>query len=160
MRRIVAAPCTTLARSMSLDALAPDQRAVVQLVLQQDRSYDELAGLLGISAEAVRERAHKGLERLAPAAGLDAGERAGVADYLLGQQDDAQAESTRSLLASSPPARAGARAAAAARAGVPPSPLPDTPAAPPQAAQPAPEAPPAAAAESDAAPPEAAAVRA
>ena len=31
---------------MSLDALAPDQRAVVQLVLQQDRSYDELAAIL------------------------------------------------------------------------------------------------------------------
>ena len=42
---------------MSLDALAPDQRAVVQLVLQQDRSYDELAGLLGISTDAVRDRA-------------------------------------------------------------------------------------------------------
>src|SRR5919107_5844689 len=88
--------------SVSLDALAPDQRAVVQLVLQQDRSYDELAGLLGISADAVRDRAHKGLERLAPASALEPEERADVTDYLLGQQREPQRESTHRLLEASP----------------------------------------------------------
>ena len=53
-------------RSMSLDVLAPDQRAVVQLVLQQDRSYEELAGLLGIAPEAVRDRARRVLRRHVP----------------------------------------------------------------------------------------------
>ncbi len=71
---------------VSLDALAPDQRAVVQLVLQQERSYEDLAGLLGITADAVRERAHRGLDRLAPTEGVSDDERAAVADYLLGQQ--------------------------------------------------------------------------
>ena len=69
---------------MSLDALAPDQRAVVQLVLQQDRSYDDLAGLLGITPAAVRERAHRGLERLAPGEALATSERETIGDYLLG----------------------------------------------------------------------------
>src|SRR3954452_10729447 len=98
MRRIVAAPCTTLARSMSLDALAPDQRAVVQLVLQQERSYEELAGLLGISTDAVRERAHRGLDRLGGDVDLDPEDRAELADYLLGQQSVSRREATRSLL--------------------------------------------------------------
>src|SRR5690242_12824963 len=57
-RRILAARAL-LSGAVSLEALAPDQRAVVQLVLQQDRSYEDLAGLLGISTDAVRERAHK-----------------------------------------------------------------------------------------------------
>src|SRR4051794_9716454 len=91
--------------SVSLDALAPDQRAVVQLVLQQDRSYDELAGLLGISADAVRERARKGLDRLAPADGVGDDERGDIADYLLGQQSVSGRERTRSLLSGNPGAR-------------------------------------------------------
>src|SRR4051794_41339227 len=112
MRRIVAAPCTTLARSMSLDALAPDQRAVVQLVLQQERSYEELAGLLGISPDAVRERAHRGLDRLAPGDEVDPDDRGRIADYLLGQQSVSRREATRSLLSSSDDAREWARAVA------------------------------------------------
>src|SRR3954451_20899506 len=95
--------------AVSLDALAPDQRAVVQLVLQQDRSYDELAALLGISADAVRERAHRGLERLDPGSALTGDERAEIADYLLGQQPVSARGVTRSLLAGSAPARAWAR---------------------------------------------------
>src|SRR3954454_392547 len=84
-------------RSMSLDVLAPDQRAVVQLVLQQDRSYEELAGLLGIAPEAVRDRARRGLERLAPDDGLTDDERGELADYLLGQQSVSGRETTRAL---------------------------------------------------------------
>ena len=52
--------------SMPLDALAPDQRAVVQLVLQRGRSYAQIAELLKISEDAVRARAHAGLIALAP----------------------------------------------------------------------------------------------
>ena len=51
---------------MPLDALAPDQRAVVQLVLQRGRSYAQIAELLKISEDAVRARAHAGLAALAP----------------------------------------------------------------------------------------------
>ena len=47
-----------------LEPLAPDQRAVVALVLQQGRSYDEIAALLGIPVDAVRARAQEGLAAL------------------------------------------------------------------------------------------------
>ena len=123
---------------MSLDALAPDQRAVVQLVLQQDRSYEDLASLLGITAEAVRERAHRGLERLAPGEALDAGDRAQVSDYLLGQQSVSARESTRSLLTGSQPARSWAEAVASELRDIARSPLPEIPAGDRPARTPAP----------------------
>jgi hypothetical protein len=67
----------------AFERLAPDQRAAVELVLR-GRSYGELAGLLGIPEETVRERARGGLEALAP--DLPPPARAGeVADWLLGQ---------------------------------------------------------------------------
>jgi hypothetical protein len=112
---------------VSLDALAPDQRAVVQLVLQQERSYEDLAGLLGITAAAVRERAHKGLDRLGPTEGVSDDERAAVADYLLGQQSVSRREATRALLATSGTARAWAQAVSAELADVARSPLPEVP---------------------------------
>src|SRR4051794_31837842 len=98
---------------MSLDALAPDQRAVVQLVLQQDRSYEELAALLGISPDAVRDRAHRGLERLADAGDVAPADRGDIADYLLGQQSVSGRDSTRALLTRSEPARAWAQSLSA-----------------------------------------------
>jgi hypothetical protein len=113
---------------VSLEALAPDQRAVVQLVLQQDRSYEELAGLLGISTEAVRERARKGLDRLAPSGPVADDERAQLSDYLLAQQSVSQREATRSLLSSSPAAREWAESVAAELRDVARSPLPEIPA--------------------------------
>ncbi|MEJ7891094.1 MAG: sigma factor-like helix-turn-helix DNA-binding protein [Solirubrobacteraceae bacterium] len=121
---------------MSLDALAPDQRAVVQLVLQQDRSYENLAALLGITPEAVRERAHRGMERLAPGEAVDPADRAQISDYLLGQQSVTGREATRSLLTSSQPARSWALAIAAELAGVARSALPEVPAGPAAAAAP------------------------
>lgn len=113
---------------MSLDSLAPDQRAVVQLVLQQDRSYDDLAALLGITPDAVRERAHRGLERLAPGGGVDAPDRAEISDYLLGQQSVSGREATRSLLQRSEDGRQWALAVAEQLADVARSPLPEVPA--------------------------------
>lgn len=124
---------------MSLDALAPDQRAVVQLVLQQDRTYDDLAALLGITADAVRERAHRGLERLAPTGGVDANERAEISDYLLGQQSVSGRESTRTVLSRSEAGRAWAQAISVELAGVARSPLPEVPSGPAAAATPEPE---------------------
>jgi len=41
----------------SLDDLPADQRAVLQLVLQRGRTYDEIARLLSIDRAAVRARA-------------------------------------------------------------------------------------------------------
>src|SRR3954471_24243594 len=70
---------------MGLDAIPPDQRAVLQLVLQQGRSYEDLAGLLGIEPETVRGRAHDALAALGPAGTLSADEQSRAGDYLLGQ---------------------------------------------------------------------------
>ena len=83
---------------MPLDALAPDQRAVVQLVLQRGRSYAQIAELLKISEDAVRARAHAGLIALAPEVELPADEVAQIADFLLGQQEGKPRQATRRLL--------------------------------------------------------------
>jgi hypothetical protein len=115
-------------RMSPLEPLAPDQRAVVALVLQQGRSYDEIAALLGIPVDAVRARAQAGLAALAPGNGLPGEITAPLADYLLGQQPDAAAESTRGLLAESAPARAWASDVAARLADVAKTPLPEIPA--------------------------------
>src|SRR5205807_611635 len=48
---------STLRQAMSLDSLPADQRAVLQLVLQRGRSYDDIAALLSIDRAAVRQRA-------------------------------------------------------------------------------------------------------
>src|SRR5829696_6236095 len=96
-----------------LEPLAPDQRAVVALVLQQRRSYEEIAGLLGIPVAAVRTRAHAGLAALAADNGLPDEVTGPLADYLLGQQGDRDAAATRRLLAESGPARAWAADVAA-----------------------------------------------
>jgi Sigma-70, region 4 len=94
-----------------LDTLAPDQRAVLELVLRQGRSYGELSELLGIPERDVRDRADAGVRALAgePAAGVDSSR---IADWLLGQQRDADAERTRAAVAKSPEARGWAAAAA------------------------------------------------
>ena len=122
-----------------LESLAPDQRAVVALVLQQGRSYDEIATLLGIPVDAVRARARAGLAALAPDNGLPAEITAPLADFLLAQQPDADAEATRGLLAESAPARAWATGVAERLADVARGSLPEIPEGP-DVAVPHPEA--------------------
>jgi hypothetical protein len=88
----------------AFDRLAPDQRAAVELVLRQGRSYGELADLLGMPEETIRVRARGGLVSLAP--DLVAPDRAGeIADWLLGQQSETHAARTRALLLSDPEAQ-------------------------------------------------------
>ena len=113
-----------------LEPLAPDQRAVVSLVLQQGRSYDEIAALLGIAPAAVRARAHAGLAALAPANGLPEEITGPLADYLLGQQPPRDAEATRGLLAESAPARGWAAGVAEQLEDVARGPLPEVPSGP------------------------------
>jgi hypothetical protein len=94
-----------------LDTLAPDQRAVLELILRQGRSYGELSELLAIPERDVRARADAGLRTLAgePPAGVDSGR---IADWLLGQQRDTDAERTREAVARNAPAREWAASAA------------------------------------------------
>jgi hypothetical protein len=113
----------------ALDALPPDQRAVLQLVLRQGRSLDDLAGLLSISPDAVRDRARIGAEALAPPApvGLDAAERGRIALWLLGQDGD----EPPAVLEGSEPARRWARGLRDALAPLARDELPAVPAAGP-----------------------------
>ena len=101
-----------LARPMSrIDDLPADRRAVLQLLLKQGKSYDDLAALLRIEPATVRERARDALDRLGPAGGADLpeAEQDEIADYLLGQQTASERASTRELLEISAPGRAWAR---------------------------------------------------
>lgn len=99
----------------SLESLNDRQRAVLQLLLRQGKSYDDLAGLLGTDASGVRSRAHQAVEALGPAnAGVGHDRRRELTDYLLGQQSASQRAATREYLEGSADGRAWARAAAAA----------------------------------------------
>ena len=69
----------------SLDTLPPDQRAVLDLVLQRGRSYDDIARLLAIDRAAVRARALAAFDAIGPDTGLAPESRALITDYLLGQ---------------------------------------------------------------------------
>jgi hypothetical protein len=97
-----------------IDSLPPNQRAVLSLILQKGRSYNEIATLLHIDEAAVRERAGAALDALGPrdAAPPPAARRTEIGDFLLGQQPLADAERTEAYLAGSAPARAWARAVA------------------------------------------------
>src|SRR4051794_7417136 len=97
-----------------IDDLAADQRAVLQLLLKQGKSYDELATLLRIEPDAVRERALAALDNLGPNDGVppDDDHRAQIADYLLGQQTASGRQRTREFLEDSASGRAWARVVA------------------------------------------------
>ena len=97
----------------ALDKLPPDQRAVLQMVLQRGHSYDQIAGLLSIDRAAVRQRALDGFEALTPATVMPGPERALVTDYLLGQLPDRVAEEVHGYLQTSDADREWARAIAA-----------------------------------------------
>lgn len=133
----------------SLDTLPPDQRAVLQLVLQRGRSYDTIAQLLSIDRAAVRERALQALDALGPSTGVPPERRALITDYLLGQLPPRVAEDTRSRLAESPGERAWARVIAGELVPLSAGELPEIPldgdaleAGAGQMAAPEPEAPP------------------
>jgi hypothetical protein len=111
----------------SLDSLPADQRAVLQLVLQRGRSYDEIARLLSIDRAAVRERALTAFDVLGPQTGLADQRRGLITDYLLGQLPPAVADQTRDRLAESPSERAWARVLASELAPLAKEPLPEIP---------------------------------
>ncbi len=95
-----------------IDDLRPDQRAALQLLLQQGRSYEDIAGLLRMEPSAVRERAHSALDSLGPedVPDLSIEQQDDIADYLLGQQSASQRAGTRDFLERSAAGRAWARA--------------------------------------------------
>jgi anti-sigma-K factor RskA/sigma-70-like protein len=111
----------------SLDSLPPDQRAVLQLVLQRGRSYDDIAQLLSIDRAAVRERALNAFDALGPGTGVAPERRALITDYLLSQLPPRVSDDTRERLAESPGERAWARVVASEISPLTNGPLPEIP---------------------------------
>ena len=95
----------------STDDLPADQRAALQLLLKQGRSYEDIAGMLRIDPSAVRERARSALDALGPddLQDLPLERQDDIADYLLGQQSASRRQATREFLETSADGRAWAR---------------------------------------------------
>jgi hypothetical protein len=95
----------------TFDQLSDEQRAIVELVLEQGKSYGELSEMLGLPETRVRELARDALVDLAPitARGVEQDWRGQLADYVLGQQAGPEATATRGHLRRSEAARSWAR---------------------------------------------------
>src|SRR5918995_2455821 len=75
--------------------LTADQQAMLQLLLERDQSYDDLASVLGVGVDEVRSRARAALAELG---GADPDAEVGLTDYLLGQADPiGRADAVREL---------------------------------------------------------------
>jgi hypothetical protein len=78
-------------------ALTADQRAMLQLLLEREQSYDDLASLLDASRDEVQRRARAALTELA---GSDPDSEVGLTDYLFGEADPiGRADAVRHLQA-------------------------------------------------------------
>jgi hypothetical protein len=91
----------------TFDQLPAEQRAIIELVVQRGRSYDDLADMLDMPSSRVRELAREALSELSPvsAGRVDPDWREQVADYLLGQQTGPESRATQGHLRRSEPAR-------------------------------------------------------
>jgi hypothetical protein len=95
----------------TFDQLSPEQRAIVELVLRQGKTYNELAEMLNLPEGRVRELARDALVELAPVSvrGVEEDWRGQLADYVLGQQSGPEATATKGHLRRSEAARSWAR---------------------------------------------------
>ena len=95
----------------TFDQLSPEQRAIVELVLRQGKTYAELAEMLKLPEPRVRELARDALVELAPVSvrGVEEDWRGQLADYVLGQQAGPEATATKGHLRRSEAARSWAR---------------------------------------------------
>src|SRR3954471_7894616 len=91
----------------TFDQLAADQRAIIEIVLRQDRSYEQIGEMLDLPPSRVRELAREALAELAPftAEFVDPQWRGQLAVYVLGQQTGPEAQATRGHLKRSEPGR-------------------------------------------------------
>jgi hypothetical protein len=118
--------CTVTSRPV--DQLSPESRAVLSLVLLQSRSYADIAGLLQLSEDDVRDRAHTAARQLA-----ETGEQpselaqARIIDYLLGEQSVSERGDMRTELLDDPIARGWATRLADELAPLAKTPLPAIP---------------------------------
>ena len=95
----------------TFDQLSADQRAIIELVLQRGKSYQELSELLGMPESRVRDLARDALSELTPitAARVEDDWRGQLADYVLGQQTGPESTATKGHLRRSEAARSYAR---------------------------------------------------
>jgi len=95
----------------TFDQLSAEQRAIIELVLKQGQTYDQLGDMLAMPTTRVRELAREALVRLSPvsAASVDSDWRGQIADYLLNAQSGPEQTATRGHLRRSESARAWAR---------------------------------------------------
>ncbi len=95
----------------TFDQLSAEQRAIIELVLKQGQSYEELGTMLGLPTSRVRELARESLVKLSPrsAAAVDDDWRGQLADYLLNQQSGPEGTATKGHLRRSEGARGWAR---------------------------------------------------
>ena len=95
----------------TFDQLSAEQRAIVELVLQQGKTYAELSELLGVPEPRVRELARDALVELAPVSvrAVEEDWRGQLADYVLGQQAGPEASATKGHLRRSEAARSWTR---------------------------------------------------
>jgi hypothetical protein len=91
----------------TFDQLPAEQRAIIELVVQRGRTYEDLADMLDMSPARVRELARAALLELSPATAerVDPDWRGQLADYLLGQQTGPESKATQGHLRRSEPAR-------------------------------------------------------
>ena len=91
----------------TFDQLAADQRAIIELVLRKGRTYAEIADMLDMTEDRVRDHARSALGELAPATArrVDPDWRGQLVDYVLGQQAGPESAATRGHLKRSEPAR-------------------------------------------------------
>ena len=92
----------------TLDQLPPEQRAILELIVQRNRSYDDLAGVLDLQPPRVRELAREALVGLAPVTAnrVDPDRLGQIADYVLDQQSGAEQTATMAHLRRSEAGRA------------------------------------------------------
>jgi hypothetical protein len=95
----------------TFDQLSAEQRAILELVLKQGQSYNQLGDMLDLPTSRVRELARDSLVRLSPvsAAAVADDWRGQLADYLLNQQAGPEGTATRGHLRRSEAARGWAR---------------------------------------------------
>src|SRR4051794_15992836 len=113
----------------TLDQLAAEQRAIIELVVQRGRSYDDLAGMLSMPEQRVRQLAREALIELAPVSAkrVDDDRRGQLADFVLGQQSGAEQIATQTHLRRSEAGRAWTSSLVDSLAGPYPDAPPDIP---------------------------------
>jgi hypothetical protein len=113
--------------------LSDDQRAMLQLLLQRNQSYDDIASLLGLDVEQVRSRARAALAEIG---GEDPDREVSLTDYLLGQADPiGRADAARQLQSDGRTRDLADRLATQLRVLAPGAELPELPGAGPREAK-------------------------